>query len=206
MITLLAAVGVGAWAVSSAITSASDPHGAGEVIKVRSHSDGSRDISRMKADGETVVEHQNANGHSWFESDEAVGPDGKPVICPNGEPLRLDPDAVSLGDEPTPKEITAAQRGVPPGKIAAFNEYIDEFEVVRAASFRKGDVTVMEPIAYDCGPNNEPKLVPLSKVDPKGARQAHRAFERQVRHAGELTGLGSDPAALESSRGGPGSG
>lgn len=190
---LAALVAVGFW-VASSVIAAGDPRLEGDVIKVEEQPDGGVDIYREQPDGGVVIEHQQADAAPWFESNEVVGYDGKPVVCTNGEPLRVDFDANVA--QPTPSEAREAQRGLPDGKKAVFNEYSGEFESVDAVTEAGtyGEVSVSEPLFYKCGPNNEPVLVPLSEIDPQAAERQHRQIARQIRGSKGLTGLGEDPA------------
>lgn len=199
-VLLVALVAVG-FVATSAVIGDNDPRRSGEVTKIDEHPDGSVSIYRSQADGELIIEHQEATGEVWFESNEVVGQDGELIICPNGEPLRID-----LGHEappPTPEAARDAQQTMPEGKRAVFNEYTGEFEAVDAVTKAGtyGEVTVSEPLVYKCDANNEPMLVPLSEVDPEAARDAHRAMAETLEQSDELTGLGGDPAAEARSEG-----
>jgi len=130
----------------------------------------------------------------WVVSSVAL--DGEPVICPDGEPPTIDFDAEPK--EPSPREVFEAQRDLPQGKRAVFNEYTGEFQAVDAVGLRAGDTTVaaQKPLVYKCGPNDEPVLVPLSEADPEAAEDARRRLEQQLGNVDELTGLGEDPAKV----------
>jgi hypothetical protein len=69
---------------------------------------------------------------------------------------------------------------------------------VDAVGLRVGDMTVaaQKPLVYQCGPNNEPALVPLSEVDPEAAEDARRQLEQQLGRVDEVTGLGEDPGKV----------
>jgi hypothetical protein len=124
-----------------------------------------------------------------------IGHDGNPVICPNGEPpLNFEANR----GQPSMAAMRAAQRDLPEGQRAVFNEYSGEFEGVDALTeaARYGKVAVPERLVSKCNSNDEPKLVPLSEVDPQAAREEHRRMARLLpdRHElNALTGLG-DPA------------
>lgn len=189
---MFALVAVGLWMASSVI-GADDPRREGEVIKVEERKDGSTDIYREQSDGEIVVEHQAADGEVWFESNEIVGHDGNPIICPNGDPLRID-----FRTEVKPPSVEAArhaQRGLPDDKRAVYNEYTGEFEVIDAVtnSGPDGEVVLTEPLVYKCDPKNEATVVPLSDVDPQAAEESRRQMTHQIEKAKDLTGLGSSP-------------
>lgn len=198
---LAALAAFGFWAASSVIA-ADDPRLEGEVVKVQAPPDGGVDVYRAQSDGRIVIEHQEADGETWFESNEVVGYDGKPVVCPNGEPLRVNLDAPA--EQPTPSEVLQAQRGLPAGKKAVFNEHTGEFQTVDAVTEAGtfGEVTVSEPFFYKCGANNEPMLVPLSDLDPQAAEEAHRQMADQLRESNDgISGLGLDPASRDRASG-----
>ena len=180
--------------VAGAVLADEDPLRSGEVVKVDEQPDGGTDVYRSQADGEILVEHQEPDGSSWFETNEVVGYDGEPVVCPDGEVLRV--DLLREVAEPTPDEARQAQSGLPDGKRAVFNEFSGEFEVVDAVTKAStyGEVSVSEPMYYACGPGNEPELVPLSEIDPEASARAHREMESLIRDHEGLTGLGGDPA------------
>ena len=126
----------------------------------------------------------------------SLGQDAGRLICPDGEASSIDLDAKV--EEPSLREALEAQRDLPKGKRAAFNEYTGEFQAVYAVGGEQkyGNVTVPEPLVYACDPNNEPVLVLLWEVDPEAAEDAHRQFERQLRGSAESTGLGANPASV----------
>jgi hypothetical protein len=119
-----------------------------------------------------------------------IGDDGNPVICPNDEPLSMNVEANR--EQPSMAEARAAQRDLPAGQRAVFNEYTGEFEGVdaRTKAGTYGEVTVPERLVYKCDNHDEPKLVPLSEVDPRAAQEEHRQMSRLIRGSLELTGLG----------------
>lgn len=188
----LAGAGFG---IASAVMAAGNPLSEGVVIKVEPQPDGGTDIYRKQTSGRVVIEHQDPAGQSWFESNEVIGYDGKPVVCPDGEPLRV--DVVTPSPEPSSDEIRQAQRGLPDDKRAVYNEYSGEFEVIDSLtkSSRLGDVTISEPLYYKCNAANEPALVPLSEIDPEAAEAARSRMAEDLQKSGGLTGLGSNPAA-----------
>jgi hypothetical protein len=193
LIVFAAVLAAGFWTANTVI-GAGDPRADGDVTGVQTQPDGSTDIYRIQPSGEVIVEHREVSGETWFESNEVLGQDGQPIICSNGEPLRIDLSRVAK--EPSASEIADAQSGLPDGKVAVFNEYTGNFEIVNGGTYETqgSTVTAMEPLVYKCGPDNEPVLVPLSQMDPEAAEQARRAFEEQARGSDALTGLGSDPA------------
>jgi hypothetical protein len=184
--------------VTSSVTAATtDPRREGTVIKVEARPDGSSDIYRAQSDGEVIVEHRDPDGATWFESNEVLGLDGQPIICPNGDPLRIDLDVEDVA-HPSPSEIAAAQIGLPADKMAVFDEYKGAFQVVDYQVYQRGDelVTGVEPLVYQCSPTSTPQLVPLSVVDPVMAEAARQAWQQQVQNSDDfLTGPGSDPAS-----------
>jgi hypothetical protein len=188
---------VAIWVTASVTAGTTDPRREGTVIKVETRPDGSSDIYRAQSDGEVIVEHRDPDGSTWFETNEVLGLDGQPIICPNGEPLRIDLDVEDVA-HPTPSEIAAAQLGLPAGKMAVFDEYKGAFQVVDYQVYERGDemVTGVEPLAYQCSPTNTPRLVPLSVVDPVMAEAARQAWQQQVQNSDDLTGVGSDPASI----------
>jgi hypothetical protein len=194
---VLAVFLVAIWVTSSVTAATTDPRREGTVIKVEARPDGSSDIYRAQSDGEVIVEHRDPDGATWFESNEVLGLDGQPIICANGEPLRIDLDVEDVA-HPSPSEIEAAQIGLPADKMAVFDEYKGAFQVVDYQVYERGDeiVTGVEPLVYQCSPTNSPQLVPLSVVDPVMAEAARQAFQQQVQNGDDLTGLGSDPASI----------
>jgi hypothetical protein len=127
----------------------------------------------------------------WVASS-VTGDDGT-IICSNGQPLALDADASR--EQPSMAAMRAAQRDLPEGQRAVFNEYTGEFEGVDAvtAAGTYGQVTVAEELVYTCNSDNEPALAPLSEVDPQAAQEAHRQMSRLLPDRLEANGLG-DPA------------
>jgi hypothetical protein len=81
-----------------------------------------------------------------------LGEDREPIVCPNGEPLRIDVDAPI--PEPSLADGREAQRKLPDGKLAVFNAYTGEFEAVQGGDVKVGGGTasVPEPLVYGCGP------------------------------------------------------
>lgn len=191
-------VAIGLLVAAAAVIGFGDSPLDGDVVKVEAHPDGSVDTYREQADGEVVIEHRNAAGEVWFESNEVLGPDGDRIICPDGEPLRIDFDAAQAA--PSQRELARARRHVPRGKALVFNEYTGDFQTVNTMRVRQGNTTVQAQVGlvYKCGPNNEPLLVPLSDVDPEAAAAARRDMQRALAGGGDgLSGLGSDPAAAD---------
>lgn len=188
-----ALVGAALW-LATGVLGAGDPRQDGTVVKTETYPDGRTDTYRQQADGEVVIEHQAPGAETWFESNEVLGPDGKPITCADGETLRASFD--TSVKQPTPTEIVDAQRGLPDGKIAAFNDYTGQFQVLNAVYYEdKGaQVAAVEPLTYECGPDDQPRLVPLSEVDPAAAAAAREQFLKQASDSRDLTGLGSDPA------------
>lgn len=194
----------GLWAASS-VVGADDDRRAGDVIKIEDQPDGSKQIHRVQADGEVIIEHQEQDGEVWFESNEVLGHDGEPVICPNGEPLRIDLEAEPK--HPSSEEFNRASRGLPEGKSAAYNEYTGEFEIVDSVKVKSnsgpGPAIAMagEPHVYKCDSENQPTLVPLSEVDPEAGREARENAKQFLQdlasgEGGGITGLGQEnPAA-----------
>jgi hypothetical protein len=193
---VLAVFLVAIWVTSSVTGATTDPRREGDVIKVDTRPDGSSDIYRAQPDGEVIVEHHEPDGTTWFESNEVLGLNGQPIICPNSKPLRIDLDVEDVA-HPSPSEIAEAQIGLPPGKMAVFNDYTGAFQVVDYQVSERGDetVTYVEPLVYKCSLTNEPQLVPLSVVDPVAAETALQEFQQQVQNGDDVTGLGSDPAS-----------
>jgi len=126
---------------------------------------------------------------AWVASS-IIGDNGNPVMCPNDEPLSIDVEASR--EQPSMADARAAQRDLPDGQRAVFNEYTGEFEGVdaRTKAGTYGEVTVPERLVYKCDNHDEPNLVPLSEVDPRTAQEEHRQMSRQIRGWRELTGLG----------------
>lgn len=120
-------------------------------------------------------------------------------MCGDGRPLRVELDGEV--QPPSLEEARQAQRGLPAGKKAVFNQYTGEFQAVDAVTKAGtyGDVSVSEPLYPKCGPGNEPVLAPLSEIDPQAAQDLHRELAQEVvRGSDELTGLGGDPAGKAS--------
>jgi hypothetical protein len=129
-----------------------------------------------------------------------IGGNGNPVVCPNDEPLSADFEA--SGEQPSMATARAAQRDLPEGQRAVFNEYTGEFEGVDAVTEAGtyGKVAVAEPLVYTCK-SNEPTLAPLSEVDPQAAREAHRRMSRLIPDRIESNGLGDPAGATRRSSG-----
>lgn len=196
LVLLTGVVAVCLLVAAATVIGAGDSPLDGNVVKVEVQPDGSVDTYRQQDGGEVVIEHRNAAGDVWFESNEVLGPDGAPIICSDGEPLRIDFDTAD--NAPLPRELAQARQNVPPGKALAFNEYTGEFQAVDTMRVRQGDTTVLAQVGlvYKCGPNNEPVLVPLSDVDPEAAAAARRDMQRSLSGGDDgLSGLGADPAA-----------
>ncbi|MEZ5155325.1 MAG: hypothetical protein R2718_04350 [Solirubrobacterales bacterium] len=183
------------WAATS--IGAEDPRQAGAVAKVESHADGSSSIYREQEDGLVVVEHREVDGETWFESNEVLGEDGEPIVCPDGRTLKVDLDAEV--QEPTAEEFFKARRDLPEDKTLAFNEYTGELEVVDVVRVEQNGISMpTDPLIYQCGPNNEPVLVHLSEVDPEAAAEVRREAVEQLDdvsgEGGILEDFGGDPA------------
>lgn len=66
------------------------------------------------------------------KSNEILGRDGEPIVCPGGETLKTDLDSPIEG--PSQANAREAERNLPDDKTLAFNEYTGEFEVVDSAT------------------------------------------------------------------------
>lgn len=136
------------------------------------------------------------SGVAIGHAQEVLGEDGQPIVCPDGETLKIDFDAKI--EEPTADEFFKARRELPEGKTLVFNEYTGELEVVDVVREERGGISMpADPLVYQCGPNNEPTLVHLSDVDPEAAAEARRDVREQlddINRGGLLEGLGGDPA------------
>lgn len=205
IVALVVLSALGLWAATSVI-GATDDRQEGTVTKTEALPGGGQDIYREQEDGEVVIEHQEPDGSVWFESNEILGADGEPIVCPDGTPLRADFEVEER--EPDPKELEKASRGLPDNKTVVFNEYTGEFEVAEAARVQvktgvSAVVTAGEPFVYKCDPQNEPTLVPLSEVDPEAGaearKEARKRLTRITRNGGDsLTGLGGSELPQES--------
>lgn len=129
------------------------------------------------------------------KSNEILGRDGEPIVCPDGETLKTDLD--SPIEEPSQAGAREAERNLPDDKTLAFNEYTGEFEVVDSVRTERGGISMpSDPLVYECGPGNEPKVVHLSEVDPEAAAEVRRGVLRQiddVRRHGLLKGMDGNP-------------
>lgn len=193
---------VGVW-VATSVFGAGDPRQSGTVIKVQARPDGSTDIYRQQPDGEIIVEHSAdnaADGQSWFESNEVLGSDGKPIICPDGKPLMVpfDADLEAQTKQPSPSEAAEANQGLPKGKIAVFNEYSGRFQKVEAKAITVNaggeEVTATEPLGYKCGAGDQPVLAPVSAIDPQAAKATDQQLKKQVRDSAHVIAAASKRA------------
>lgn len=194
-------------ATAGIVIGAQDERSEGEIVRVVASDDGGTEIWREQGEGRVVIEHQEPDRTVWYESNDVVGPDGGPVICPDGTPLRIDFDREV--PDPSEEELAEARAELrnDPTHAASLNEYTGKIELVDAVQVedRNGmtiSIPVAEPKVYRCGPNNEPVTVPLSEIDPQAAREARSdaiaAIKEQAASGelDELTGLGEDPPGL----------
>lgn len=166
---LIALLGVGLWAATTG-SGADDSRPGGEVAQIHQDSEGSTEMRQVR-------------GH-----------DGEPIICPDGTPLRVDPDAEVA--RPSLAAFREVGRRLPADKSVGFNEYTGEFEILDSVRVKSGGIaTAGEPMVYECGPGNEPTLAPLSEVDPQAGEQARRQAKESLEEIasgkdGGITGLG----------------